>query len=228
MRSHLSRRLASSIALTQTTKTPRQGDGVLDREVVAGDDDTLEEEADESLPSGEVEDVESVAERRRECGDVVGDPADAVGIHLLARQVLAAYSRGVHRGVETLASGLKLLHAHGSSLIRVEESLDLELKLPLRRVELRDLLLDGGRSLAARLPGCGLSLEHLRTLDPRPQLRSPDPRQLRPPRGWSPGRGGGGERGAGGAGPAASIGAGAGGTRTTTGGGAGSGRWIAR
>jgi len=141
---------------------------VLDREVVAGDDDTLEEEADESLPSGEVEDVESVAERRRECGDVVGDPADAVGIHLLARQVLAAYSRGVHRGVETLASGLKLLHAHGSSLIRVEESLDLELKLPLRRVELRDLLLDGGRSLAARLPGCDLSLEHLGTLDPRP------------------------------------------------------------
>jgi hypothetical protein len=139
---------------------------VLDGEIVARDDDAFKEQAHQPLSVGKVKGVDTVTESGREGRQVVGDARDASGVDLLCGQLVGAHAGGSHRSIETLASSLELFDAHGPSLIGVQQSVHLQLKLALSGFKPRKLFRHARRSLTARPPRLDFLLQYFRALHP--------------------------------------------------------------
>jgi hypothetical protein len=148
---------------------------MLDRYVVAGHDDALDEQLDETLAPREVQIFQPGAQRRGKGLQVVGQPIDVSLMLVLGSKLLTARARRLLRRVQTLAPRLELLHRHRAGLIGVHEPLDLPLEPPLRRLEACPIPRPLGHPLSARSPRLDLLLEHRWRLDPRHE-RVPDDR----------------------------------------------------
>lgn len=86
--------LHTTSAKTQTTKTAREGDGVLDGDVLPLHEHSLDEQSDEPLTAREVQCVEAVAHGRGEGGDVHTELVQAHPIRLPHRELLGPLPRG--------------------------------------------------------------------------------------------------------------------------------------
>ena len=81
------------------------------------------------MAAGEVERVDSRAERLREGHEVVSDPFEPFAVELLSGQLVVAVTQGVDRAVEAFAPGLELVNGDRAPLVGVEESVPLLIEL---------------------------------------------------------------------------------------------------
>jgi hypothetical protein len=78
----------------------------------------------------------------------------------LGEQVLTSKSARLDGAVESFASGLELLDVDGSSLVRVDKTLDLQLEFSLHDFDTRQLFGRARDSLTTGLPCGELLLKH--------------------------------------------------------------------
>src|SRR5262249_32086318 len=96
---------------------------MLDRDVVAGDDDAFQEKAHEPLAAGEVEVREARAQGGGEGSNILPQTTARPAIRLPCRQFLRASARRCTRGVEPVAPRLELLDPERAALVGVDETL---------------------------------------------------------------------------------------------------------
>jgi hypothetical protein len=99
----------TSTALTQTTKPARQWNGVLDGDIITGDNDALNQKSNETLSAGEIECIEPFAHRSGEGAKVVTDASQAFVILAAASQFLDAVLCCSQSSLKAFASCLEFI-----------------------------------------------------------------------------------------------------------------------
>ncbi len=139
---------------------------MLDRDLVAGHDDALDQEPHEALAAGEVEVGQALAQRGRERRELRGRPLQPLPVALGGGQGLGPRPEGRRHLVQALAPCRELREADRAVLVGIEQSLKLPLQLPVRLVDLRPLPRHRLRRRATGLPGVEFLDEQAWSLEP--------------------------------------------------------------